>query len=69
MIWQSFFEDWIVTFLEQLREMVIELDIPLLFAISEQSNYFNPSNPVKKAPIAEIYGYSIALKPLEQEQL
>ncbi len=62
MIWQSFFEDWVVTFLEQLREMVMELDIPLLFAINEQSNYFNPSNPVKKAPIAEIYGYSVALK-------
>lgn len=62
MIWQSFFEDWVVTYLEHLREMVMELDIPLLFAINEQSNYFNPSNPAKKAPIAEIYGYNVTTK-------
>ncbi|MBY8994992.1 MAG: beta-galactosidase [Candidatus Heimdallarchaeota archaeon] len=62
MIWQSFFEDWIVLYLENLREMVMELDIPLLFAVNEQSNYFNPSNPAKKAPIAEIYGYNVTTK-------
>ena len=62
MIWQSFFEDWVVIYLENLREMVMELDIPLLFAINEQSNYFNPSNPAKKSQIAEIYGYNVTTK-------
>ncbi|MHA1213459.1 MAG: beta-galactosidase, partial [Candidatus Heimdallarchaeota archaeon] len=51
MIWQSFFEDWIVRYLENLRDLAHDLDIPLVFAITEQSSYFNPSNPIKKAPI------------------
>ncbi len=62
MIWQSFFEDWIVEYLETLRDLVLELDIPLLFAINEQSNFFNPSNPHKKSQIVEIYGYNISAK-------
>lgn len=62
MIWQSFFEDWIVEYLETLRDLVLELDIPLLFAINEQSNFFNPSNPHKKAQLVEIYGYTISAK-------
>jgi len=62
MIWQSFFEDWIVEYLEKLQEIVMELDIPLLFAINEQGNYFSPSNPEKKSRITEIYGYNITPK-------
>ncbi|NHJ46996.1 MAG: hypothetical protein FK733_04330 [Asgard group archaeon] len=62
MIWQSFFEDWIVEYLETLRDLCFELDIPLIFAINEQTNYFNPSNPIKKSPIVEIYGYTVNSK-------
>ena len=62
MIWQSFFEDWVVEYLETLRDLVLELDIPILFAINEQSAYFNPSNPIKKSQIVEIYGYTISTK-------
>jgi beta-galactosidase GanA len=62
MIWQSFFEDWVVSFIEQLRDFAMELNIPTLFAINEQGNYFNPSNPIKKSPLVEIYGYNINTK-------
>ncbi|NHJ86279.1 MAG: hypothetical protein FK734_12520 [Asgard group archaeon] len=62
MIWQSFFEDWIVTYLEKLRDIAVGLNIPLLFAINEQGQYSNPTNPVKKSPIVEIYGYNMSLK-------
>jgi beta-galactosidase len=62
MIWQSFFEDWIVKYLENLRDLSFELDIPLVFAINEQGNYFNPSNPIKKSPLVEIYGYTMNSK-------
>ncbi|NHK30041.1 MAG: hypothetical protein FK730_01730 [Asgard group archaeon] len=62
MIWQSFFEDWVVKYLETLRDMVLDLDIPIIFAINEQGNYFNPSNPIKKSQIVEIYGYTLNSK-------
>ncbi|MFW9922631.1 MAG: beta-galactosidase [Candidatus Thorarchaeota archaeon] len=62
MIWQSFFEDWVIEYLTTLREYAMDLGIPILFAINEQGNYFNPSNPIKKAAVAEIYGYNITSK-------
>ena len=62
MIWQSFLEDWIVEYLQTLQDIVMELDIPLLFAINEQGNFHNPSNPEKKSLITEIYGYNITPK-------
>ncbi|MHA1504481.1 MAG: beta-galactosidase [Candidatus Heimdallarchaeota archaeon] len=62
MIWQSFFEDWVIDYLEAIRDMASELDIPLLFAINEQGYCFNPSNPIKKSAVAEIYGYNITVK-------
>ena len=62
MIWQSFFEDWVIDYLEHIRNLAVELDIPLLFAINEQGYYFNPSNPVKKSAVSEIYGYNITVK-------
>jgi len=62
MIWQSFLEDWVIKYLETLIEIASELDIPLIYAINEQSNQLNPSNPVKKAPLVEIYGYTVNTK-------
>jgi len=62
MIWQSFFEDWTTQYLENLREIAHELDIPLIFSTTESGNYFNPSNPIKKAPLVEIYGYTVNTK-------
>ncbi|RLI71199.1 MAG: hypothetical protein DRP02_05475 [Candidatus Gerdarchaeota archaeon] len=62
MIWQSFLEDWIIKYLETLIDIASELDIPLVYVINEQSNQLNPSNPVKKAPLVEIYGYTVNTK-------
>jgi beta-galactosidase len=62
MIWQSFLEDWIVQYLEHLKEIAMRLGVPALFSHNEQGTFFSPANPEKKSPLVEIYGFELSLK-------
>ncbi|MBD3190145.1 MAG: hypothetical protein GF308_05860 [Candidatus Heimdallarchaeota archaeon] len=69
MLWQAFFEDWVVEFITNLKEMAIDLGITVLFSINEQGNFYNPSNPVKKSPLATLYGFNVSLKTTQADDV